>query len=151
MMKTSSANRMTKMKVIESGKVVKTVANASINYGQDLEQLKKMIEIAIRLSPQDPVYTVDKVCIEIGDGKYSEIDQNELVQIQNCLFKVDPTSANSLGSKVSLKVKIYIINVNIHVVSSNNSFHSTIGLCHSTSGICSCICCCKSRKSFSCS
>eukprot|EP00981_Chlorochromonas_danica_P012395 scaffold4877_cov171-Ochromonas_danica.AAC.10 len=106
MMKTTSANRTTKMKVIENGTVVKTVANASINYGQDLQQLKKMIELAIRLSPQDPIYTVDKVCVEIGDGKYSEIDQNELVQIQNSLFKVDPSSATSLGTKVSLKVYV---------------------------------------------
>lgn len=103
MMKTASANRMTKMKVIENGTVVKTVANASINYGQDLLQLKKMIEIAIRLSPQDPVYTVDKVCIEIGEGKYGEINQEELVQIQSTLFKAESAAA-SIGSKVSLKV-----------------------------------------------
>lgn len=109
MMKTTSANRTTKMKVIENGTVVKTVANASINYGQDLLQLKKMIELAIRLSPQDPIYTVEKVCVEIGDGKYSEIDQNELVQIQNSLFKVDPSSATSLGTKVSLKVSSILI------------------------------------------
>lgn len=96
---------MTKMKVIEGGQVVKTVANASINYGQDLSQLKKMIEIAIRLSPQDPVYLVEKVTIEIGDGKYSEIDQNELLAVQNSLFKSDPSSASAIGTKVSLKVR----------------------------------------------
>lgn len=103
MLKTTSANRATRMKVVEDGKVVKTISNASINYGQDLVQLKKMIEIAIRLSPDDPIYTVEKLIISAGDGAEYEIDQKELELIQSTLFR--PDTAVPVGAKIQLTVR----------------------------------------------
>ncbi len=100
MMKVSS-NRQTKIKVIENGKVVKTVNNAAINYGQDIDQLKKMIEIAIRLSPQDPIYVADKLCVSLGEGREIDIDQGELEMIQNALFKQEAI----VGGKISMTVR----------------------------------------------
>lgn len=101
MLKGSSANRMTKIKVYEGGKCVKTITNASINYGQDFDQLRKMIEIAIRLSPQDPIYNVEKVFVAT-EGKDTELDQTELEQFQNVLFRPEN---QIVGQKVSLSVR----------------------------------------------
>lgn len=102
MLKGSSANRLTKIKVYEAGKCVKTITNASINYGQDFEQLRKMVEIAIRLSPQDPIYNVEKIFVA-NDGKDLELDQGELEQFQNVLFRPE----NQLpGQKVALTVRL---------------------------------------------
>ncbi len=102
MHKAASANRSTRLKVVEDGKVVKTIPNASINFGQDLEQLKKMLEIAIRLSPQDPVYTVEKIILNGGEGQDFEMDQNELELFQNSLFRTDTHTA--MSNKISLTV-----------------------------------------------
>lgn len=102
MLKGVSANRMSKIKVHEAGKVVKTIPNASINYGQDMDQLKKMIEIAIRLSPQDPVYMIDKIFIVTAEGDEIEVDQHELELIQSSLFKQDVST--SMTSKISLSI-----------------------------------------------
>lgn len=92
---------MTQIKVVEGGKVVKTIANTAINYGQDLDQLKKMIEIAIRLSPQDPVYVADKLMINLGKGKDMEMDHDELEQFQTSLFKQEVAP----GAKVLMTVR----------------------------------------------
>jgi hypothetical protein len=99
-MKAASLNRMTKIRVFEKKQCVKTIPNASINYGQDIENMKKMLVLAIRLCPEDPCYTIDKVFIEIGEGKYSEMDQDKLMKVQNMRF----SSAAGLATKVSLKV-----------------------------------------------
>ena len=88
MHKATSANRLTRMKVYEDGKIVKTISNASINYGQDLDQLKKMIEIAIRLSPQDPVYTVERIILNGGEGQDYELNPSELEMFQTSLLTV---------------------------------------------------------------
>jgi hypothetical protein len=104
MMKVSS-NRLTQIRVVEDGKVVKTVSNASINFGQDLENLKKMIEIAIRLSPQDPIYLADKLVINLNKNQDVVMDQNELEQLQNALFKQEVVP----GTKVSMTVSRRLI------------------------------------------
>jgi predicted HTH transcriptional regulator len=102
MLKGTTANRMTKIKVCESGKTVKTISNVSINFGQDFEQLKKMIEISIRLSPQDPLYIVDKVFIlNQSNQKEIEFNQMELEQLQSALFRPEN---QSLTTKITLSV-----------------------------------------------
>lgn len=102
MLKGSSANRLTKIKVHEGGKVIKTITNASLNYGQDYEQLRKMVEIAIRLSPQDPIYNVERIFIvNPNDNKEIEFDQSELEQFQVSLFKPEN---QVVGHKISLSV-----------------------------------------------
>jgi hypothetical protein len=102
MFKGISANRMSKIKVCESGKVIKTVSSASINYGQDFDQLRKMIEIAIRLSPQDPIYNIEKIFVVTSEGEEVEVDQQELELIQASLCKQD--ACTSMTSKISLVV-----------------------------------------------
>lgn len=102
MLNGSSANRMTKIKVYEIGKCMKTITNASINYGQDYEQLRKMVEIAIRLSPQDPNYNVEKIFI-VSEGKDIELDQSELEQFQNILFRPENLLT---GPKIALSVRL---------------------------------------------
>ena len=42
------ANRKTNIRIIEKGVHITTVQNVYINYSQDYESLKKMIEISIR-------------------------------------------------------------------------------------------------------
>lgn len=102
MLKSASANRMTKLKVIEGGKNVKNISNVTINYGQEYEQLKKMLELAIRLSPQDPIYQVEKVYIvNPNDGTEIEINQKELEELQQSLFKPD---SMAMANKLSLTV-----------------------------------------------
>jgi hypothetical protein len=110
MLKSTSANRSTRMKVIEDGVVVKTITNASINYGVEFDQLKKMIEIAIRLSPQDPIYHVEKLFISAGEGQEYEVDRKELELIQNSLFRHDsPVPATT---KILLTVRSSLSEVN---------------------------------------
>lgn len=109
-MNKGSSNRTTQIKVVEGGKVVKTVSNVNINYGQDLEQLKKMVEISIRLSPQDPVYTAEKLLIHLGKGKDAEIDQDELEQFQSALFKQEVApGAKVLMTVSNLVMSIYLL------------------------------------------
>jgi hypothetical protein len=89
---------MTKIKVYETGKCVKTITNASINYGQDYEQLRKMGENAIRLSPQDPIYNVEKIFVA-NEGKDIELDQSQLEQFQNILFRPENQLMIHVGEK----------------------------------------------------
>lgn len=105
MLKSSSTNRQTRLKVFEDGNLVKTIPTASINYGVDFEQLKKMIEIAIRLCPQDPVYHVEKLFITAGADQEFEIDPKELELIKNSLFKHD--APTPVGAKITLLVSSY--------------------------------------------
>lgn len=117
MMKGSSANRMTKIKVFEGGKCIKTITNASINYGQDFDQLRKMIEIAIRLSPQDPIYNVEKVFVA-SEGKDNELDQDGLEQFQNVLFRPE---SQLVAQKVALTVSVlHWSSINFSFVYSND-------------------------------
>lgn len=44
----SIANRKTNIRILEKGVHVNTVQNVFINYSQDYESLKRMIEISIR-------------------------------------------------------------------------------------------------------
>jgi hypothetical protein len=46
--------------------VVKTIRNVLVNYGQNYSQLKKLIEISARLSPDDPTYVVEKIRLKTG-------------------------------------------------------------------------------------
>jgi hypothetical protein len=61
-----------------------------------------MVEIAIRLSPQDPIYQADKLSVSLGEGRDIDVDHNELEMLQNALFKQDII----LGGKVTMTVSV---------------------------------------------
>lgn len=104
-LKGASANRTTKIKVFEDGKKIKTIPNASINFGQNYDGLKKMLELALRLSPTDPYYKVEKVFYSPANGSGDiEFDQSELEQFQAALFKPENFNAN----KTTLCVSCFI-------------------------------------------
>ena len=80
------SNRITRIKVIELGKPNKCIPNATINYNLDFHSLKRMVKLAIRLSPQDPLYEVEKILV-IGNvnGKNSEellLEEGEMEMVK---------------------------------------------------------------------
>lgn len=99
-------NRMTKIKVIENGVTVKTVPNATINFGLDHATFKKMISLAIRLSPQDPLYEVNEIILHaksednnlIIEDVESEEDEVQIkTKIKKILSTLSPFEALSLS------------------------------------------------------
>jgi hypothetical protein len=71
----SCASRRTKIRVVEKGfeneeeKKLKVVTNITINYLQEFEKVKKMIERALRQSPVDPVYKVETIYANTKQGR----------------------------------------------------------------------------------
>jgi hypothetical protein len=99
-------NRTTKIKVIENGAAVKTVPNATINFGLDHATFKKMISLAIRLSPQDPLYEVNDITLHgktddkdliIEDVETEDDEVQMKTKIKKILCTLSPFEALSLS------------------------------------------------------
>lgn len=76
-----SCNKPTRIRLVENGRVVKTIPNAILNYNLDYNSLKKFVGIVVRLSPQDPIYDIDTILIQ-KDGDDVELDDNELEKLK---------------------------------------------------------------------
>jgi len=62
-----TTNRQTRIRVHESGGgLIKTIPNATINFSLDCLTFKKMVSLAIRLSPQDPLYEINEIYLSLG-------------------------------------------------------------------------------------
>lgn len=80
MFRNSSANRSTKIKLIEGGKVAKVI-NSNVNYSLEYDQFKKILEVSIRLSPQDPVYIIDKIILHNENNENIELNEAEMDRV----------------------------------------------------------------------
>jgi hypothetical protein len=69
------ASRRTKIKVVEKNveneeeTSLKVVTNITINYLQEFEKVKKMIERVLRQSPNDPIYKVETIYANTKQGR----------------------------------------------------------------------------------
>lgn len=70
-------NRSTRIRVYETGGSgpIKVIPNATINFSLDCLTFKKMVSLAIRLSPQDPLYEINEIFLALGkvEGKEKEV------------------------------------------------------------------------------
>lgn len=98
MFRNTSANRSTRIKLIEGGKVTKVI-NSNVNYSLDYDQFKKILEVSIRLSPQDPIYIIDKIFIHNENNENIELNEVEMDRVLKNISLTD-----SLSTKYNLSV-----------------------------------------------
>ena len=106
---TMSGNRATRIRITENGKLVKTIPNATINYSLHYDLFKKMIGLAIRLSPQDPLYEVEQIMFNVKDKEgedFSLDSEGAIEKIKKIASRYtsvlnSPSSADTLTLTVS--------------------------------------------------
>ena len=98
-------NRITRIKVIENGKQVKSIPNATINYNLDFNSLKKMIRLAIRLSPQDPLYDVDQIIVNTKSNEEVAMSEAEIDVAKSIISQASSAAAIINGEAITLTVK----------------------------------------------
>lgn len=114
-MKSSSANRSTLIKIVEEGSTIKAL-NASINYNQGYDALKKMIELSLRLSPQDPVYNVEQIIVTGRDGSDLSLEEFHKDLRENLTAGATP-SKGSAPNKIVLSVSFCVSSFTIIILS----------------------------------
>lgn len=102
-----SVNRQTRIRLVENGKVIKTISNAIVNFSLDYQSLQKMISLAIRLSPQDPLYEINEVVLNTKDENIvlneTEAEKVKTIVKANVLKMLKlPSSENAMTLTVSI-------------------------------------------------
>ena len=161
----AAGNRSTRIRLVEylelgddhaqgGEQVFKTLPNVKLNYGQKFCDLKKMIEISLRLRPDDPTYSIEQIRIKTK-GEFNELNfihfllsTVKVISIYCFFFQdgdevLDQESLENgqvqkipTGNKVSLKVSSTIrksnsSNVNSLVFHNVSSMFDgcTVGIC----------------------
>ena len=100
-------NRITRIKVVENGKTVKVIPNATINYNLDFNSMKKMVKLAIRLSPQDPLYEVDNMIVFGKENEEIPIIEDDM-ELPKSIIRASSTPQAILnGEPISMTVSVY--------------------------------------------
>lgn len=91
---------------MENGKQVKCVPNTTINYNLDYQSLKKMIRLAIRLSPQDPLYVVEQIIFNCKNNGDIPIEESDIETAKTVIAHALSTSSILSGEAIVLTVHV---------------------------------------------